>query len=217
MNLVSRAPSFLLLGLVLVAAALLIAGYGAPVGFGVIVGLLLGLAVILAFLAMRPRSIGRSSWSFLSASQSSTRPEHELLQRYHFDSMRVAGVDAGALRRVIPVASTVEARGVRIELVAVELREDGGIATLAAHTRPPIGILGHFVEVAVSDETGTAYAASGQGSGGSNVGTARYEIRLAPAPPASTRMLTLRVVSFAGPFGDVAVRVDGPWEFRVDL
>ncbi len=110
MNLVSRAPSYLLLGLVLVAAALLIAGYGPAVGTGVIVGMLLGVAVIGALLAMRPRSTGGSTY-FFSDSRSWKQPDHELLQRLHLESTRVAGVDTSALRRVVPVGGTVKRAG----------------------------------------------------------------------------------------------------------
>ncbi len=216
MHVVSRAPAFVLLGLVLVAAVLLMAGYGVPVGLGVIVGMLLGLAQILAFLAMRPHTSGGATY-WMSDSGSPKQSDQALLQRHHRESMRVAGVDAGTLQRVIPVAGAIEARGVRMELVAVELREDGGIVTLVTHTRPPIGMLGHFVEATVSDDVGTTYAASGQGSGGSNVGTARYELRFAPAPPASAGVLMVRIISFASPFGMEAPQVDGPWEFRVEL
>jgi len=69
MSMASRTPTFVLLGVVLLAAALLIAGYGPAVGVGVIVGLLLGLAVFLAFLAMNPRSrnSGFGTWGARSA------------------------------------------------------------------------------------------------------------------------------------------------------
>jgi hypothetical protein len=131
--------------------------------------------------------------------------------------MRVAGVDAGDLRRVIPLRDTVEAGGARVELIALEIRKDGAIATLVAHTRPPVGYVGHFVEVTVSDDAGTAYVASGQGSGGSSPGTSRHEIRFAPAPPEGAQTLTLRIEAFVDPFPGRAVQLRGPWEFRVAL
>jgi hypothetical protein len=217
MSVASRVPALLLLGLVLVAAALLIAGYGVAVGMGVIVGLLLGAAIILVFLGLSSRSHVSAGFSWVSHGGPANQPDHELIQRYGRDSMRVAGVDAGALRRVIAVGGSVEAGGARVELIALEVREDGGIATLVAHTRPPVGYIGHFIEVAVSDDAGTAYVASGQGSGGSGPTASRHEIRFAPAPPDGARILTLRVVSFADPFPGRAVQLDGPWEFRVEL
>jgi hypothetical protein len=164
MSVTSRVPAFLLLGLVLVAAALLIAGYGVPVGIGVIAGLLLGGAVSLAFVGLSPRS-GHGGMFMWSRGGPANEPDHVLIQRHGRDSMRVAGVDASALRRVISLGDAVEASGARVELMALEIREDGAIATFVAHTRPPVGQVGHFVEVTVSDEAGTAYLASGQGSG----------------------------------------------------
>ena len=217
MHLASRAPSFFLLGLVLVAAALLITGYGAPVGIGVVAGLLLGGAVVLAILGMNPQTRGGASFSWLDSTNAPNQPDHDAIQRFHAESLRVIGVDAGDLRRVIPVSATVEANRARLELIAIEIREDGGIAGLVAHTRPPVGMAGHFVALSVTDDAGTSYAASGQGSGGSNAGTMRYEIRFAPAPPPNARRLTIRVESFASPFPAPASRLDGPWEFRVDL
>ncbi|MGA3029644.1 MAG: hypothetical protein ABSE58_02750 [Candidatus Limnocylindrales bacterium] len=217
MSIGSRLPAFSLLGLVLIAAALLIAGWGVAVGVGIIAGSLLGLANFLAFLGLSSRSRGGSSVSWLSRGGPSSGPDHELLQRFGRNSMRVAGVDAGTLRRVIAVGSSVEAGSARVEIVAVEIRDDGGIATLVAHTRPPVGHVGHFVEVTVSDDAGTAYVASGQGSGGSSTNASRHEIRFAPRPPDGAHTLIVHVASFADPFPGVAARLDGPWEFRVPL
>lgn len=109
------------------------------------------------------------------------------------------------------------AGGARVELVAVEIREDGGIATIVAHTRPPVGQTGHFVEVSVADDAGTEYVAAGQGSGGGNLGTSRYDVRFAPAPPSDVHTLTIRIDSFVAPFPVPEERLDGPWEFRIEL
>ena len=218
MSVASRVPAFILLGLVLVVTALLIAGYGVAVGVGVMAGLVLGGAVILAFLAMNPRSgssVGFRTWGHGGGSPSG--PAMAFLEHHGRDSMRVAGVDAGALRRVIPLGEAVEAGGARVELVALEIREDGCIATLVAHTRPPLGAVGHFVEVTVSDDPGTTYVASGQGSGGSWPGASRHEIRFAPAPPEGSRTLTIRIEAFMDPFPGPSVELRGPWEFHVAL
>jgi hypothetical protein len=218
MSMASRTPTFVLLGVVLLAAALLIAGYGVAVGVGVVAGLLLGLAVFLAFLAMNPRSRSNrvfGTWS--GDTRSAVEPDMAPLERHIRDSMRVVGVDDGALSRVIALGAVLESGGVRVELIALEIREDGGVATLVAHTRPPVGAVGHFVDVTVSDEGGTAYVASGQGSGGSGPGTSRQEIRFAPAPPQTARTLTLRIEAFIDPFPGQAVDQHGPWEFRIGL
>lgn len=109
MSVASRAPSLVLLGLVVVAAALLIAGYGAAVGVGVVVGLLLGLAAFLAILAMNPVTRGGASYSFDAASRSSDQSDHDAIRRYHVDWMRVAAVDTSGLRRVIAGGTSVDA------------------------------------------------------------------------------------------------------------
>ena len=217
MHLSSRAPAFLLLVLVVLAAALLIAGYGVAVGVGVLAGLVLGLATILAFLAMRPQTSGGSSYAFLSPTPDQRQSGQERVERHHHDWMRVAGVDASALRRVIAVGASVEAGGANAELVAVEIREDGGIAAVVTHTRPPVGQTGHFVDVTVTDDAGTEYAAAGQGSGGGSIGASRYDIRFAPAPPSGARVLTVRIDAFIAPFPGPLERHDGPWEFRIPL
>lgn len=218
MTVSSRIPAFVLVGLVLVAAGLLVAGYGVAVGVGVIAGLILGVAVVLAFLAMNPRSgasVGSGSWS--SSGRSADVPAMALVERHGRDAMRVAGVDAGDLRRVIPIGEAVTAGGARVELVALEVREDGAIVTAVAHTRPPVGQAGHLMEVTVSDDAGTPYVASGQASGGSGPGATRHEIRISPAPPEGARTLTLRIEAFLDPFPGVADQLRGPWEFRIAL
>jgi hypothetical protein len=217
MSVSSRAPAFVLLGLIVLAAALLIAGYGAAVGVGVLAGMALGLAAILAFLAMRPQTSGASSIAFLSAKPDQRQSGQEQIERHHHDWMRVAGVDASALHRVIAIGTGVEAGGARVEVIAIEIREDGGIAVFVAHTHPPVGQTGHIVEVTVSDDAGTPYASAGQGSGGWNSGTSRYEVRFAPAPPAGARDLEIRINAFIAPFPGPGERLEGPWEFRIAL
>jgi hypothetical protein len=69
----------------------------------------------------------------------------------------------------------------------------------------------------VSDEAGTDYVASGQGSGGSYPGASRHEVRFAPAPPEGARTLTIRIEAFANPIPGHSVELRGPWEFRVAL
>ncbi len=218
MRVAVRLPAFLLLGLTLVVAALLVAGFGVGVGIGLVAGLLLGWMVVIAFLAMNPHSGG--SVAYLTRSGRGAMPDehtHELMRRHGDAQMRLAGVDASPLVRVLPVAAAVEAGGARLELVALEIRQDGAIATIVAHTRPPIGNLGHFVEAAVSDAAGTAYVAAAQGTGQSIPGSGRYEIRFAPAPPPAAGRVTLRIDAFLNPFPGPGTELLGPWEFVVAL
>ncbi|HLB35093.1 MAG TPA: hypothetical protein VJL31_00830 [Gemmatimonadales bacterium] len=213
----SRLPALVLLVLIVVAAALLVAGWGIAVGIGVFVGLVLGFTAILAAMAIAQRSGGSASFAWMKAGPNQTEPDHALLERHGRDSMRVAAIDAGELRRVIAVGASVETGGVRLELIAVELRTDGGLATLVAHTRPPIGQVGHFVEVRVSDDAATAYVAAGQGTGGSGPTATRHEVRFAPAPPDRAEVLTISVDRFVEPFPSGAIPVEGPWTFEVRL
>ncbi len=120
-----------------------------------------------------------------------------LMERHSRDSMRVAGVDQGILRRVIAVGT-----------------DDGGIATLVAHVRPPLGYVGQFIEAAVEDDAGTSSVGWLQGSGGSSPGATRHEIRFSPAPPDTARVLTVRIEQFADPFRGQSEPLHGPWQFR---
>jgi len=213
----SRLPALVLLVLIVVAAALLVAGWGIAVGIGVFVGLVLGFTAILVVMAIAQRSGGSASFAWMKAGPNQTEPDHALLERHGRDSMRVAAIDAGELRRVIAVGAAVEAGDVRLELIAVELRTDGGLATLVAQTRPPIGPPGHFADVRVSDDVNTAYVAAGQGMGGPTPTTTRHEVRFAPAPPAATAVLSITIDRFIDPFPSGALPIEGPWKFEIGL
>lgn len=218
MSVSARLPTFVLLGLVLLAAALLIAGYGVAVGVGVIAGLALGLAAALAFLAMNQRSRSNGhlrTWGAPLVAQDQLA--HESIARMSRDAMRVAGVDAGDLHKVIALGDAVTSAGIKVELIAIEVRDDGGVATLVTHTRPPIGPVGHFAVVTVVDDLATEYVASGGGSGSSGPAASRHELRFAPAPPPGTRRLTVRIDQFVDPFPGPSTEHRGPWEFIVDL
>lgn len=217
MTMGSRLPGFLLLALVVVAAVLLIAGYGVAVGVGVLIGIALGLVAAVVALARMQRSGG---WSFSvldRAASPGVEPEREFFERYGRDFMRVAGVVTGGLRRVIAIGQSVEAGGIRLELLALELRDDGGLALLAAHSRPPVGQAGSFAVAHVRDDAGTEYVAAGQATGSSTPGTTRHEILFAPTPPAATRVLTLTIERFSDPFPGTTTTIEGPWSFEIDL
>jgi hypothetical protein len=217
MTIGSRLPALVLLVLVVAAAALLMAGRGVAVGVGVFIGLVLGFVAILAAMAIARRSGASASFTSFRAASYQTEPGDAVLEKHGRDSMRVVGIDAGDLRRVIAVGAAVEAGGVRLELIAVELRTDGGLATLVAQTRPPIGPVGHFAEVRLSDDAATAYVAAGYGMGGPTPTATRHEIRFAPAPPMNATSLTLSIDRFVDPFPSGAAATEGPWTFEVDI
>jgi hypothetical protein len=196
---------------------LLVAGWGVAVGVGVFIGLVLGFVAFLAAMAIAQRSGGSASFTSFRAASYQAEPDHAVLEKHGRDSMRVVGIDAGDLRRVIAVGAAVEAGGVRLELIAVELRTDGGLATFLAQTRPPIGAVGHFAEVRVSDDAGTAYVAIGQGMGGPTPTATRHEIRFAPAPPEAAAVLSITIDRFIDPFPSDAIPVEGPWTFEERL
>jgi hypothetical protein len=110
MSISSRLPAFLLPCLVLLVAGLLIAGFGVAVGVGIVAGFVVGLANLVAFVALTSRSRGGST-TWLSRGGTANQPNHDLMLQHGRDSGRVAGVDQGALRRVIAVGSSVEAGG----------------------------------------------------------------------------------------------------------
>jgi hypothetical protein len=217
MTIGSRLPALVLLVLMVAAAALLMAGWGVAIGLGVFIGLVLGFVTILAAMAIAQRSGGSVSFSSFRAASNQAEPGNALLEKHGRDSMRVIGIDAGELRRVLAVGAAVEAGGVRLELIAVELRADGGLATLVAQTRPPVGPPGHFAEVRVSDDANTAYIAAGQGMGGPTLTTTRHEVRFAPAPPEAAAVLSITIDRFIDPFPSGAIPVEGPWTFEVRL
>lgn len=206
----------LLVGLVVVAAALLLVGLGVAVGTGVLVGVVLGLvAVGAAMTAMRRNP--SAGWS-VSLSRAEENAEPGFLHQFGQSMARVADVDAGRLTSVLPIAAEAVANGVRVELIAVELRTDGGIASMVAHIRPPVAPPGHFAEAHLTDDAGTDYVAAVQGSGGSSPSTARYELRFSPAPPSAATQLEIQVRRFLDPFPERPnVPVEGPWTFTVTL
>lgn len=207
---------WLVVGLVVVAAALLLVGLGVAVGAGVLVGVLLGLAAVGAATVAARRNPS-AGWS-VSLSRQDEDATPGLLQEFGHAITRVADVDSGTLSSVLPIAGEYTANGVRIEAIAAELRTDGGIVSLVTHTRPPLAPPGHFAEVHLTDNAGTEYVAAVQGSGGSSPSTARYELRFSPAPPAAASELTILITRFMDPFPETPnAPVDGPWSFTVDL
>jgi len=219
----SAIPSIVLLGLLVTTAILLIAGYGVPVGVGFTVGLLLGtLAAALTWLWLRSAAPGSRSITFGTHSVLSSEPQADFaeMERFGRAMSRLAGVEQTALRRVIAIGQAATTGEVRVELIALEQREAGGLLSVAVHSPPPIAPAGSQAEVSVTDDAGTEYVAASSGGGMSSPGWSRQEIRFAPAPPATATTLVVRIDAFAEPFfgrAGTLERLDGPWEFRVPL
>jgi len=203
----------LVVGLAVVAAVLLLAGFGVAVGAGLLVGVFLGLAAVgVAMVAARRNPSAR--WSVSLSPTDEARPT--LLREFGHAITRVADVDSGTLTGVLPIGAEATTNGVRLEVIAVELRTDGGIVSLVTHTRPPAAPPGPFAEVHVTDDAGTEYVAAVQGNGGSSPSIARYELRFSPAPPAAATELRIRITRFMDPFPETPhAPVEGPWSFTV--
>jgi hypothetical protein len=210
----------IVIGIVLLAAALIVAGYGPPVGVGLFVGLALGCGVgvvgVLWLGAGPGRSIGSGSFTFDTTDRVSSGPPQ--FPDWFQDGARAAAVEMTTLRRIVAVGQMTEVEAVRIELIALELREEGGVAIAVVHTKPPDGrSLGPFARISILDDVGTSYAAGSDGSGGSQFAT-RLTIRFAPAPPDAAGQLTIRIEEFVNPFpGPARQQVVGPWVFVIPL
>ena len=207
------------IALVLLAASLVVAGYGVPVGVGLFVGLALGFGVVVGVLwlgAGPGRTVGFGSWTFDKTVAVTSGPPQ--FPDWFQDGARAAAVEMTALHRVLAVGQMTEVEAIRIEVTALELRAGGGVAIAVAHTEPPDArSLGPFARITVLDDVGTTYAAGSEPHGGSPF-AARLTIRFAPAPPETAGELTIRIEEFVNPFpGPARERVVGPWVFVVPL
>jgi hypothetical protein len=212
-------PFGLALVLVVVTAIVaLLAGYGVPVGVGALAGFILGAIAGLFGVLWVGRGAGRSiqlggmSWSS-SGSGADAGPADAAQLR---EMSELASIDLGPIRTVLPVLATAETNGFSVQLVTAEIHEAG--LRLEIDVRPAPGSLppGFFADLAVSDDVGTRYRASGQGSGGGS-NPMRYAVAIVPAPPGSTRELELRIERFLDPFPGAGRVTAGPWTFRIAL
>lgn len=218
----SMLPSILAIGLLIITTALLIAGYGVPVGIGFAVGLVLGtIATTLLWVWVRAgagsRSVSVGSLSYLT---SDPQPNLEDLERYRSIASRVAAVEFSPLGRVLPIGQSATIGGVRVELIALELREAGGLIPMVVESAPPNPAAGSYGEMSVTDDVGTTYVAAIAGSATSAPGWTRTELRFGPAPPEAATAITVRIEEFVEPFATRAgssARLTGPWEFLIPL
>ncbi len=203
--------------LVVLAAGLLLVGYGVPVGVGLIIGVVLGGAVGLLGVLWVGAGTGRSITIGSSGFGTSSQGPIPEIPEWVRQGERAMVADLGPLVRVVPVGAAVEVSGVRVELTVIELRQMGGVALAAVVGELTGPRLGPFVRVTVGDDIGTQYVAGS--SGGSSGGFAvRYEVRFVPAVPAVASGLVIRFEEFADPFPVSGPhRFVGPWEFVVDL
>jgi hypothetical protein len=202
-------PGLIFLGIVVVAIVAMLAGFGVPVGIGALVGLILGLmagAIGALWLARGPgRSIQLGSYSWASYDTPQT-PSVELVAESR-ELLDILGVDLGPIDSILPVLSTVEADGLTIQLLAIEMHEAGACIGFDVHTRPGSLPPPPMVNVSVTDDVGTRYRALGQGQGG-GPGRMRYEVTFIPAVPKASRHLNRGIAVVAGVLFIIATVAD---------
>jgi hypothetical protein len=220
-----RIPALVFVGVVIVAIAALLVGYGVPVGVGALAGFVLGATAGAVSALWLGRGAGRSvniagmSWSSDMAWQvplEADQPDEVLATRM-LELSALFAVDLGRIRSVQPMLVATEAGGYELELVTIEHHEAGATLALDVRTLPGATALPSMVDVSVADDLGTPYRAIGQGAGG-GPGHSRYEVRILPAIPEAARELSIRIERFvelypghpAGPRPAI-----GPWSFSV--
>jgi hypothetical protein len=206
-----------ILTVVVAAVGLLIAGYGVPVGFGTLVGLILGFlagtigSLWLARGAGRSVSFGGREWS-----SDWTNPGPDQIAEMQ-DLAAVSGVSLGTVGSVTPVLATAEAAGLIVQLVTIEHHEGGLAMTIDVRSRPGVLPPGSMARVAISDDVGTQYRASAMAHGGSPT-EIRYVLTAIPALPDAATRLDMVIERFVdlmpGAPRDATL---GPWSFSVSL
>jgi hypothetical protein len=137
-------------------------------------------------------------------------------------SMTNFEVGMSALDRVIGIGQANEAAGVLVEMIALEIREAGGV--LHWRTRTSEDRMLGDADISFSDDAGTAYQVMPSGWSGSGRESSG-ETLLVPKPPQEARTLTIEVRSFGRmdwmPLPPSMSRpmdvTTGPWRFEVSL
>jgi hypothetical protein len=210
-----RLVGLAIIGLTLVAIALLFAGQGPIVAAGALVGLVLGLVAGLLGLLWMSRG-GGNAISFRTVIPGEMPAPDSPLMEHMRESAEVAGTDLGPVEFVRSIVQTANAAGVTLMLIAMEHRAAG--ATLTFEGRGSIGthVPTGMPIVRVTDDHGTIYQSASQGGSGSTADM-RYETTILPAPPPSARVLTVSVEGFMefDPWSPKSI--EGPWVFEVAL
>src|SRR5712691_3662189 len=212
----ARFGGLVFLVVVFVSAALLIAGYGVPIGLGALIGIALG------FLAgtVGTMWISRGNAPYVAFNSTSHlgpggQPDEDEMAWLR-EVSDLMGVDLGEVRRVVPVLQTSEAAGLQMQLVALDLADQGfastfDVAVLPGSVRPP-----WMARVEISDDAGTSYCSAAQGEGSRS---ARMRLRAValPGPPDAASRLTITIPQLVDPFPSGSKSLAGPWTFEVIL
>jgi hypothetical protein len=211
-----RLPGLLLLAIVIVAIAALLAGYGIPVGMGALAGLVLGaIAGMLGSLWLTRGA--RRSINFAGVEWSSDLHSGDMSAELLADmreSSELHMIDIGPIRSIRPVLTSVEANGLAVQLVAIEVHEAGARMALDVRALPGAPPPPSSPEVSVTDSVGTSYRAAGFGQGGA-LSQTRYEIVVVPALVLAPGALVIRIDRFIDLFPGGRRAVVGPWLFTV--
>jgi hypothetical protein len=134
------------------------------------------------------------------------------------DAQRYYDIVLSPIVRVLAVGQVVEAAGITVELLAIEVRETGALLYWRAH--PPQNIVLMDAIVSMSDDAGSLYHVRPAQSSGSAL---RWEGQslVIPAPPAGAR-IDIVLERFGGPSGrpialDIPEQpIHGRWRFEVE-
>jgi hypothetical protein len=204
-----------------------LASFGVPVAVRILIGLLMVPALFALILVatsivwgLRERQRSRASIRAIGTDGRSLGTE----ERDALD--RMEDVERSPLLGVIGIGRTVEADGISVEFLAVELRELGGSITLRASgpliEKSSQTALPPWPSLTVSDERGTRYIIIPRGGGGGG-GSIHYDLRFMPAPPPAAECLTFGINDFASgwPLGPAASMASHPdaarWNVSVEL
>jgi len=173
----------------------------------------------------RRRSSGR--WSSPLVRSRDQAPPAELAESLRAVDQLV-GIDASALREVIGVGLTSTHGEVTVELIAIEIREQGcrGIlryrSTIEIDESRPFAPFGE-PEVTIADSAGTAYR-TGLASWSGSLSGGEAGFHFAPPPPDDAGQLTITIKRFREPrlppghrLGGAPGGISGPWIFVVDI
>jgi hypothetical protein len=128
-------------------------------------------------------------------------------------------ISTSPLLRVVGIGLQAEDAGIRVELIAMEVRQLGAILYWKAYTFKE-GLLGDAL-VSVTDDQGRSYKVSPMRSGGGDYQWSG-ETAIRPAPDAHVQTLRVSIEAFEGfgqqfPDAPSSPPVEGHWAFEVDI
>jgi hypothetical protein len=131
----------------------------------------------------------------------------------------IRAIPQSALVQVVGIGRTVVAAELTVDLLAIEVREQGAVIYWRARSAREGLLLS--ADVSISDDLVTAYQVI-QGGGGGDSHASEGQTLVLPSPPAAAHV-TITLKSF-GPSDHMplpshlpAERVPGPWPFEVEM